>query len=195
MTTSASGNLSLPATRRHDYFHIVSPTLSVPSDPQVAIPVGLLACQRNKIYLFSRIRLLITPPSGDPLIRELQTIIVSSILSQPVQNNGKKTKKSVIAPDLPSDPLLEIVLHDTVIFPEGGGQPTDTGTITTNDNGIRIWEVVQAKRYGGHAVHYVRVPDGNVDAAIAAFAPGKEVVVSLGQDGWARRYDHVCSHV
>ena len=86
------------------------------------------------------------------------------------------------------------MLHDTVIFPEGGGQPTDTGTITTIDNEIG-WEVVQAQRCGGHAVHYIRVRDGNVDASIVAFTPGKEVIVSLGQDGWARRYDHVCGHV
>ena len=61
-------------------------------------------------------------------------------------------------------------------------------------NGIG-WEVVQAQRCGGHAVHYIRVRDGNVDASIVAFTPGKEVIVSLGQDGWARRYDHVCGHV
>lgn len=132
--------------------------------------------------------------SGDPLIRQLETTVVSCDLSQPAQANGKKTKKSVIAPDLPLDPLLEIVLHDTVIFPEGGGQPTDTGIIKTFRDGTE-WEVVQAKRHGGHAVHYVLVPNGNVDAAIVAFTPGEKVVISLGQKGWTRRYDHVRCHV
>lgn len=80
-------------------------------------------------------------------------------------------------------------MHDTVIFPEGGGQPTDTGIITTSD-GI-VWEVVQAKRHGGHAVHYVRVANQDLDTAMLAFTPGSKVTASLDQAGYDRRYDHV----
>ncbi|KAG6900937.1 hypothetical protein C0993_004374 [Termitomyces sp. T159_Od127] len=81
------------------------------------------------------------------------------------------------------------MLHDTVIFPEGGGQPTDTGIITTVADGI-TWEVLQAKRHGGHAVHYVRVKEGETDKALLAFSPGAKVTVALGQEGYDRRYDH-----
>jgi len=78
-----------------------------------------------------------------------------------------------------------------VIFPEGGGQPTDTGRIETTADGV-TWEVLQAKRHGGHAVHYVKVPIGlSVDAALLSLHPGAKVVVSLGQEGYDRRYDHV----
>lgn len=82
-----------------------------------------------------------------------------------------------------------MILHDTVIFPEGGGQPTDIGIITTSDG--MVWEVVQAKRHGGHAVHYVRVQVHDVDLAILAFSPGSKVTASLDQAGYDRRYDHV----
>lgn len=96
----------------------------------------------------------------------------------------------MIAPAIPSHPLLEVILQDTVIFPEGGGQPTDTGIITTDTDGT-VWEVVQAKRHGGHAVHYVSVKSGDVDAALLAFSPGVRVTVALDQAGSDRRYDHV----
>ncbi|RDB22565.1 putative alanyl-tRNA editing protein alaX [Hypsizygus marmoreus] len=159
-----------------DYHRITSPTLRISDDHKVPIPVGILACQR------------------DPLLRYLTTSVVATSLSQPVAPPTKKpAKKSVIAPTIPSDPLLEVILHDTVIFPEGGGQPTDTGLITTTANST-VWEVVQAKRHGGHAVHYVRVKDGDVDAALLALSPGASVVVSLDQGGWDRRYDHMSMH-
>ncbi|PFH46167.1 hypothetical protein AMATHDRAFT_156090 [Amanita thiersii Skay4041] len=174
----AASVILLPPVTHPDYFKVISPTLSVPSDPRVSIPVGLLACQR------------------DPLLKELETVVVSSAISnlQPSSNNGaKKAKKSVIAPPLPQNPLIEVILHDTVIFPEGGGQPTDTGIITTLNDG-KQWEVVQAKRHGGHAVQYIEVKEGGIDAAIQVFTPGVKVLVSLGQHGSARRYDHMSMH-
>lgn len=159
-----------------DYHRILSPTLRIPTDTQVPIPVGILACQR------------------DPLLRSLVTSVVSASLSHPQSVSTKKSgKKSVIAPTIPSEPLLEVILHDTVIFPEGGGQPTDTGIITTGENGV-VWEVVQAKRHGGHAVHYVRIQDGNVDNALSAFPPGASVTVALDKVGSDRRYDHMSMH-
>lgn len=82
--------------------------------------------------------------------------------------------------------MLEVVLHDTVLFPEGGGQPTDIGQITSS--GV-TFEVTQVKRVGGHALHYVRAQ--NIDNDVLSFYPGTEVNVHLGQDGYNRRYDHV----
>ncbi|KAK0468249.1 ThrRS/AlaRS common domain-containing protein [Desarmillaria tabescens] len=171
----AATALLLPSTTPHDYHRIISPSLRVSTDPRLPIPVGLLACQR------------------DPLLREIETTVVNCVVSQPaLPPAGKKTKKAVIAPTLPDDPILEVVLHDTVIFPEGGGQPTDTGIITTLDG--TVWSVVQSKRHGGHAVHYVHVPYGSVDAALIAFSPGSKVTAALDQAGYNRRYDHMSMH-
>ncbi|KAH9483046.1 Alanyl-tRNA editing protein Aarsd1 [Psilocybe cubensis] len=175
----AATTLLLSPTTPSDYFRIISPTLSVPTDPQISTPVGLLACQR------------------DPLLRTLETTVVTAYVSQPPPpqaSAGKKTKKAVLAPDLPNEPLLHVLLHDTVIFPEGGGQPTDTGIIETTADG-KAWEVVQAKRHGGHAVHYVKLPTGvDADAGLLAFQPGAKVTVSLGDNGYERRYDHMSMH-
>ncbi|KAF9055119.1 ThrRS/AlaRS common domain-containing protein [Hymenopellis radicata] len=78
-------------------------------------------------------------------------------------------------------------------LPEGGGQPTDTGIIKTADG--TVWDVIQAKRHGGHAVHYVRVPSTTaIDAALISFSPGANVIASLDQAGWDRRYDHMSMH-
>lgn len=110
--------------------------------------------------------------------------MVSCTVSQPPPP-PKKVKKGSVASQ--SDPVLEILLHDTVIFPEGGGQPSDIGIITTCNG--EIYQVTQAKRVGGHAVHYALVKDAEKD--ILALSPGVEVTVSLGQDGFDRRYDHV----
>jgi hypothetical protein len=108
---------------------------------------------------------------------------------QPPPVEKKPAKKAVAAPSLPAEPLLHVQLRDTIIFPEGGGQPTDVGTLTLKADGS-VWEVLQAKRHGGHAVHYVRVK-GDADAAWRAFATGADVTVSLGNEGWERRYDNV----
>ncbi|KAF9452507.1 ThrRS/AlaRS common domain-containing protein [Macrolepiota fuliginosa MF-IS2] len=158
-----------------DYHRIVSPTLKIPDIPELPIPVGILACQR------------------DPLRRSISTTVISTELYQPPPSgSGKKGKKAVVAPTLPSDPIVLVTLHDTVIFPEGGGQPTDTGLITTA--GGKQWEVIQCKRHGGQAVHYIRVKDSTVDAALAAFTSGASVTAELGAQDFERRYDHMSMH-
>lgn len=92
---------------------------------------------------------------------------------------------------MPTAPLLEVILHDTIIFPEGGGQPSDVGILTSSDG--ELWDVVEAKRIGGHAVHYVRLkPEQNVEHALQVFSPGALVGASLGEEGHKRRLDHVC---
>ena len=132
---------------------------------------------------------------GDPLLRTLETTVVTATIFQvpPSTINGgaKKSKKAVLAPEIPNKPLLQVILQDTIIFPEGGGQPTDTGIITTTLD-ASVWQVVQAKRHGGHAVHYVKIQSGHdVESALSTFYPGAKVTVSLGQEGYDRRYDHV----
>ena len=113
----------------------------------------------------------------------------AEIYQQPTSDTGKEGKKAVVAPTLPSCPIILVTLHDTVIFPEGGGQPTDTGLITTTDG--KQWEVLQCKRHGGCAVHYVPVEGTTVESALTSFEPGATVVAELGAKDFEKRYDHV----
>ncbi|KAJ7781284.1 ThrRS/AlaRS common domain-containing protein [Mycena metata] len=163
------------------YHRILSPVLRDwinTGETSYSTPVGILACQR------------------DPLLRELNATVVSSVIYSPplpAGKNAKNAKKAVLAPTIPQDAIcLEVSLSDTVIFPEGGGQPSDTGIITTADG--TVWNVLQAKRHGGQAIHYVHVLDRNVDAALLAFSPGAKVKVELDQTGFERRYDHMTLH-
>lgn len=93
----------------------------------------------------------------DSFLRELRTQVVSC-------------KSSKLA----DQAAYEVVLEDTVLFPEGGGQPDDRGTI----NGI---EVIRVVRQGGHAIHYIpeEIPE----------ATEVKLVVD-----WSRRFDHMQQH-
>jgi Ser-tRNA(Ala) deacylase AlaX len=68
----------------------------------------------------------------------------------------------------------EVVLDDTVLFPEGGGQPYDRGTI----NGV---EVLRVLRRGAVAVHFTEEP----------LEEGAEVEMEVD---WNRRFDHMQQH-
>ncbi|KAH0839990.1 ThrRS/AlaRS common domain-containing protein [Lanmaoa asiatica] len=166
---SAAAILLSPLATPSTYHRVVSPTLQISSDPRFSIPVGLLACQR------------------DPLLRELFTTVVSCRVSQTHPAPGGRKGKKDTTSTAPRTPTLEVVLHDTIVFPEGGGQPSDTGLIQTADE--KVWKVLQARRHGGHAVHYVQVEDTEVD--ILQFTAGTKVLVKLGDADWDRRYDHV----
>ncbi|XP_071941180.1 alanyl-tRNA editing protein Aarsd1-A-like [Antedon mediterranea] len=69
---------------------------------------------------------------------------------------------------------FEVVLEDTILFPEGGGQPSDIGKI----NGARVFKVW---RNGSKAIHFV------TDKQIA----GQTVEVEVD---WQRRFDHMQQH-
>ena len=120
-------------------------------------------------------------------MRELLTTIVSCRVSQAHPTPGGRKGKKDTTSSASGTPTLEVILHDTIIFPEGGGQPSDTGLMQINDESV--WRVLQAKRHGGHAVHYVQVEDAEVD--IHRFTAGTRVLVKLGGADWDRRYDHV----
>jgi misacylated tRNA(Ala) deacylase len=68
----------------------------------------------------------------------------------------------------------EVTLEDTVLFPEGGGQPDDRGTI----DGVEVLRIV---RKGSIAVHYTAQP----------VEEGKEVAQVVD---WERRFDHMQQH-
>ncbi|XP_043207411.1 alanyl-tRNA editing protein Aarsd1-A-like isoform X2 [Amphibalanus amphitrite] len=68
----------------------------------------------------------------------------------------------------------EVVLADTVLFPEGGGQPDDRGTIGGQP-------VLRVLRRGAEPVHLLEGP----------LAVGERVHVAVD---WARRWDHMQQH-
>jgi misacylated tRNA(Ala) deacylase len=73
-------------------------------------------------------------------------------------------------------------LDRTIFYPNGGGQPGDTGTLTTADGTVlRVSDTVKAD--GGIA--HVLAPDQ------AAPAPGSKVTATVD---WDRRYRHMRMH-
>lgn len=65
------------------------------------------------------------------------------------------------------------VLEDTVFYPEGGGQPTDRGTL----NGVAVLEVVKREGEIRHLLAET-LPEGPVEARL----------------DWGRRFDHMQQH-
>lgn len=73
----------------------------------------------------------------------------------------------------------ELELEDTVLFPEGGGQPSDLGTLKL-DSQVEI-PVLGVRRDGFKALHLVPVP---ID-------PGTKITAEVD---WAVRLDHMQQH-
>ena len=66
-----------------------------------------------------------------------------------------------------------VVLAETILYPEGGGQPADRGSI------------------GGVPVEEVRTAEGEVRHYLAGAAPTGRVLVEVD---WPRRFDHMQQH-
>lgn len=104
--------------------------------------------------------------------------------------NGHSTAEGGEAKD--KGKLWEISLEDTVIFPEGGGQPFDTGLMILDEEssgvtGQKVELVIEGcLRRKLESVHLVRVPSQSEDAVKQL--EGKEVIVKVD---WERRMDHV----
>ncbi|WWC90141.1 uncharacterized protein L201_005074 [Kwoniella dendrophila CBS 6074] len=146
--------------------------------------VGLLACQR------------------DPLLRSLKTKVhsvreASIKTAPPPKGKGNKKKggdsvdsRNAEIPIEDKGKLYEIELLDTVIFPEGGGQPSDTGYLNTFDSNGGIqdsFRVESCLRKKLDGVHLVRIPPGKQ----FDLKEGDEVEVVVD---WDRRLDHMALH-
>jgi misacylated tRNA(Ala) deacylase len=70
--------------------------------------------------------------------------------------------------------LLIILFHYEVLFPEGGGQPNDTGYIDE----VKVYNV---QRRGLQHIHFTKEP----------VEVGKKVTLKVD---WERRFDHVQQH-
>jgi Ser-tRNA(Ala) deacylase AlaX len=117
----------------------------------------------------------------DSMLRMLTTTVVACEQKPKAEATGGKKKKkkgsSIAQPD-----LWLVQLGDTVLFPEGGGQPADTGTIA----------VAGGENEPVRVSHVYRTPDGVVlHEASSALSVGASVVVTLD---WERRFDHMQCH-
>lgn len=126
--------------------------------------VGALACQKNSF------------------LKTLQTKVVACKDYQPILTSRDKqnlNKKSANANKEPSEKLYAVELEDTVLFPEGGGQPFDTGRFTLPDN--RTVPVKMVLRKELTAVHVTEEP----------VPEGSSVLVEVD---WERRMDIMQQH-
>ncbi|XP_058862557.1 alanyl-tRNA editing protein Aarsd1 isoform X2 [Acipenser ruthenus] len=101
----------------------------------------------------------------DCYMREFTTSVVSCRPAElKIDNSGKKEKVKG----------FNIILKDTILFPEGGGQPDDQGVL----NDIPVLRVT---RQGADAVHFVTSP----------LEEGVEVQMKVD---WERRFNHMQQH-
>eukprot|EP00884_Botryococcus_braunii_P016310 jgi/Botrbrau1/3362/Bobra.0337s0003.1 len=111
------------------------------------------------------------PCQRDSYLRQIRT----KVLRCDERRNTKKSDNS----------LWELVLADTCLYPEGGGQPCDCGTIDILEESERNGE-------SGQVLDVTRDSEGQVrHVTDREFSVGTEVLVSVD---WRRRYDHMQQH-
>ncbi|XP_050311581.1 alanyl-tRNA editing protein Aarsd1 [Anthonomus grandis grandis] len=100
---------------------------------------------------------------SDPFLKQFTTRVVSCQKVPPEKHL-----------ETPCAALYEVILEDTILFPEGGGQPTDYGTIDS----VGVKKVF---RMEDKAVHLTTEP----------LEVGKVVTEQVD---WTRRFDHMQQH-
>ncbi|KAK9360995.1 Threonyl/alanyl tRNA synthetase [Lipomyces starkeyi] len=123
--------------------------------------VGALACQ------------------VDSYLRNFETTVVScrQIKTAPPSKAGKKSKLTTTPSD-DTQECFEVELKDTILFPEGGGQPSDHGVIATPDAEFPVLAIRRALLTALH-----RVPKH--------IEPNTPVKLEVD---WKRRFDHMQQH-
>tara|TARA_R110002003_G_scaffold288_16_gene18479 strand:- start:4880 stop:6208 length:1329 start_codon:yes stop_codon:yes gene_type:complete len=125
----------------------------------------------------------------DSYLRSFETEVVSceeySPPKTPQQNGKSKIKKSTdltkISQTADSKTWL-IELADSVLFPEGGGQPTDQGTITPlSTESTAAIPISSVQRHGLRCIHFSPTP----------LEPGTRVRQDVD---FTRRWDHMQQH-
>ena len=83
-----------------------------------------------------------------------------------------------------SEKEVRVSLDRTAFYPEGGGQPADTGMIRTNDG--TAFAVYDTQEDNGVIWHYIKTADTSLIPQ-----PGDQVT---GIIDWVRRFDHMQQH-
>lgn len=102
----------------------------------------------------------------DSYLRKFTTKVTSCVPSEVSILNEKNKKEKIKG--------YEVVLEDTILFPEGGGQPDDRGTI----NDIPVLKI---NRRGADAIHFITTE----------ITAGTDVNLEVD---WPRRFDHMQQH-
>ncbi len=122
-------------------------------------------------------------------VRRARIINITTINQQSFERDPYLTTLDTVAVEAGSDGRAFVVTADTLLYPEGGGQPADRGTLTPIPRegyagqpdappvGV---EVLDVRRVGDQIRHYVA----------AAMAPGPVRI----QIDWQRRWDHMQQH-
>lgn len=122
--------------------------------------VGALACQKNS-YLKSL---------NATVVKSYEYTLPMSLQDKQNVNAKKKAAK-------PST-VHAVELSDTVLFPEGGGQPYDQGRLIYDKDEVKVTQVLRNKLTAVHVTEEV-VPEGT------------DVRIELD---WPRRFDHMQQH-
>ncbi|XP_039372342.1 putative protein PTGES3L isoform X3 [Mauremys reevesii] len=121
-----------------------------------------MAMAEQYAELLQKVTVKGTPPAMDDL--DFTTRVASCRPAElPAEGGAKETLRG-----------FHVVLEDTILFPEGGGQPDDRGLIDDIP-------VLRVTRQGPAAVHFVQRP----------LEPGSEVLLTVD---WDRRFDHMQQH-
>lgn len=109
----------------------------------------------------------------------------------------KRSKEGEGSNALSSDKEWNVILQDTVLFPEGGGQPSDQGWISLHFlEGKPRFKVIDVRRNEEKVVvHKVVTPaDVQLSSLITnKMSEGGETDASIELD-WERRFDHMQQH-
>ena len=85
---------------------------------------------------------------------------------------------------------FDVVVSDTVIFPEGGGQPSDAGVMRRTGEASSSFRVVSVENRDGLAVHTIVPSMEGVDV----FQPLREGDLVDVEVDWQKRRDHMMQH-
>jgi misacylated tRNA(Ala) deacylase len=78
----------------------------------------------------------------------------------------------------PEKEYFAIILKETILFPTGGGQPFDMGSLNFDGQEVKVFNV---ERIGSFPIHFTKL----------AIKPGQKVTIKLD---WKRRFDHMQQH-
>lgn len=157
-------SLSKPVATPSDYAKY---TFQIPHERYV----GLLACQL------------------DPNLRELETVVTrcsKKTEATVARSNGKEKgkQKQAAKKDEETEELWEVELLDTPLFPEGGGQASDTGSLRLLDGKAEEQQPIRVKEV-------IRRHLAAVHMCTAPIEPGSRVLAMVD---WERRHDLCTQH-
>lgn len=135
--------------------------------PCAAVALSTLSSPLASWLLFERLKKKMVRNVGDLLCQRESYAL--SVEAQVERCEGPSEKG-----------LYRLFLSDTVIFPEGGGQPADRGSLTVEADGRQL-QILDAQREGLECVHIVDCP----------LSAGSLVKVKVD---WKRRFDHMQQH-